>query len=172
MIKILGAVFFMAVSATASASLKEVCEQTIAAQGNLAASVKLGDRAYVQKAISIASRLGYDDAWYNRELARMRLNSQDRESMFYLAMGGASSEYQPMHDRYMKTCVTIPTQYLSAFYDLARRGLISRSEVEKAEKGGLSAVEGMRPQQGGGLKARAESRRASMEAQNELMKTR
>lgn len=172
MIKILGATLLMAVSATAIASLNEVCERTISAQGYLAASVKFSDRTYLEKATNAAAPLGYNDAWYNRELSRMRLNAQDRESMSYLALKGVSPEYQPMHDRYMKTCMTIPTQYLSSFNDLVSRGFISQSEVAKAERKGLSSVEGMRHQQGGGLKARAENGRASMQEQNELLKAR
>jgi len=74
-----------------------------------------------------------------------------------------SPEYKPMYDRYMKTCMTVPSQYLTRFNNLVAKGWISPGEVEQAEKAGLSNVEGMRPQQGGGLKARAESGRALLE---------
>jgi len=160
--KLLGITLLLAVAQTASASLTEACDRTVKAQGNLAAAVKFQDKIFLIKAAAAGDALGYDDAWYNQELTRMRLNAQDQDSMQYIGLE-KSPEYKPMYDRYMKTCMTVPSQYLTRLNSLMAKGWVSQGEVAQAEKAGLSNVEGMRPQQGGGLKARAESGRALLE---------
>ena len=160
---LLTAMILLSASASASASLKSVCEITLEVQGNLAEATHTRNSAFVEKAMAVGEPLAYTHGWYDHELSRLRLNPRDVESLRPLAHPDDSARWRSTHEQFMQTCMALPKQYLSTYGDLVRLGMISKEDQQRADNPDFTNVEGMRAQGSSGAQAR-------IDAQNEMFR--